>query len=229
MKSITLKFQRSGNLKLIMLAMIFAMTGMNLYSAPRIACGAGEKRNKNGKCVKASRVDKAHAKKKVENSSPMKATNNANNAINAYNKALTSTKPDPRMTLATQQAAIKAINNLIAVYNQYLEIVTTGKNAVGYVTQVFATDTTSTTNSSNKMIAPQNTMMQMNDSSQMPAYVSQCGDGSTAMCDDGSVITTLPCSDDTAPDANGVCSDGSLVICPQSGNSPICADGTYAW
>lgn len=208
--------------KLIALSLFFAISSLNVYAA-KIACPAGQERNSQGKCVKKSRVTKDKAKKKTRESSPMMATNRANNAINAYNKALTSTKPDATKIQATQQAAIKAINNLTSVYSQYLEIITSGKNAVSYVSQTFENNPTISTNSS---LTSNNKNMDLSYDSR---YVSSCYDGSTAMCDDGTAINTLTCDDGSAPDVNGMCTDGSLVICPRSGNNPMCFDGTTAW
>lgn len=212
------------NIKLILLAAVFAISGLHLNAAT-LACPAGQKRNKQGKCVKAERVVKANEKSNVVHSKPMKATNIANNAINAYNKALTSKKPDTTKIQKSQQAAIQAVNNLINIYNQYLEIITLGQNPVSYISQVFA-DNNATPNLAAVTLPYYNNEMSVIDDS---TYVSSCQDGSTALCDDGTEVNTLQCYDGTSPDINGVCIDGSLVICPESGNSPMCADGTYAW
>lgn len=211
---------------LIALSIIFAISSFNLYAA-KIACPAGQARNSQGKCVKKSRVTKAKATQKTLKSSPFMATNRANNAINAYNKALTAKNQDPKKVQATQQAAIKCINNLLNVYNQYLEIITLGKNAVSYVsaTTTNTNNTTPATGTNNNLNDSNNTINTSDDAT----YVSSCDDGSTATCDDGTGINTLRCDDGSTPDINGMCSDGSLVICPQSGNNPVCSDGTTAW
>lgn len=218
---------------IITLSIIFMLSNLNITAKANIACPAGQTKNSQGKCVKKSRVTKAKATQKTLKSSPLIATNRANNAINAYNKALTSTKPDATKIQATQQAAIKSINNLISVYNQYLEIITSGKNAVSYVSQIFANPHNTTQAASNNMTYQNSTMDNNNDAnmdtSDNTTYISSCDDGSTAMCDDGTAINTLRCDDGSTPDSNGMCLDGSLVICPQSGNSPVCSDGTTAW
>lgn len=55
-------------------------------------------------------------------------------------------------------------------------------------------------------------------------YTSSCDDGSNATCSDGTNLSQKSCDDQSAPDINGMCADGSFVTC-NNGQSPICADG----
>ncbi|MBV8661302.1 MAG: hypothetical protein JO129_04110 [Candidatus Dependentiae bacterium] len=202
------------NIKIIALAMLFAVSGIELIQA-RPACPAGQKRNAQGKCVKASRVEAANKAKKavakVKNSNAMANTTAANNAIDAYNNAINASNPDSRKIAATQTAAINAINNLVSIYQGYLATVTAGTSAVTYTATAALASTGAPTN--------------VGSSAAAPIAQSTCDDTSTAVCDDGSAINSLSCFDGSTPDTNGMCADGSLVSC-NDGTSPACSDGT---
>jgi len=58
-------------------------------------------------------------------------------------------------------------------------------------------------------------------------YVSSCDDGSVASCADGTSVTTVTCADQSMPDINGMCADGSFINCAD-GTQPACADGSQA-
>lgn len=232
-------------LQILAVAMLFAMTGMNLVDAKEKPCPAGQKRRDSGKdapCIKISRVtvDKKVTKaiSKAVNSTPMAPATAANNAINAYNTAVNATTQNPTKVAATQTAAITGINNLIAIYQGYLATVTAGTSPVVYTSMVpvaastLICDDNSIPSGTPAMCtdgtSPYSASAQTSGSTSSgtsTAAQSTCDDGSTAACDDNTVISTLICNDGTSPDINGMCDDGTLVTCADS-TSPACGDGT---
>ncbi len=205
-------------LYLIAFSLFFAMTSL-LQAAP---CPLGQKRNAQGKCVKAERVNRANDRKKMLNGSPLIATTQANNAIEAYNQAVKNPNPNATKIGITQTAAVNAINNVLAIYGSYLNIVQTGTAPVVYQTPVnpnpsaAAVVSTTSTTSNNQSAITNNKRLAAS------ASASICDDGSQGMCDD---LSTPLCYDNSTADVNGICADGSLGSC-NDGTSPVCADGT---
>lgn len=202
------------NIQIIALAILFAVSGIELIQAK--GCPAGQRKNAQGKCVKASRVVAANKAKKavdkVSKSTKMASATATMNAIEAYNTAINDTPQNPTKIAATQTAAINAINTSISTYQGYLPIIAAGLSPVVYGSTAHA------------IPAPG-----MSTGSGTPPVVtttSTCNDGTTAICDDGSAINTLPCYDGSTPDSNGMCADGSLVTCNDGYSSPTCNNGT---
>ena len=73
---------------------------------------------------------------------------------------------------------------------------------------------------------PASSSSSSSSSSQPTVAGSVCQDSSSALCDDGTEINAVICNDATTPDANGMCADGTLGLCADGENTPVCADGS---
>jgi hypothetical protein len=212
------------NLQILALAMLFALVGVESIHAKRPPCLAGLKRNAQGKCVKASRVEAAKkadaAVKKavgaINNSTELKDVINTNNAIKAYNQALNAATKVADAIAATKKNALDKINNLINMYSGYAAAINDG-SAVIFVDSSVAADALAAAN------AP------LADGS-LPSAISLCTNGGNAKCPAGSTIDpNYPCSDGKPADVNGVCSDYNLAWCTDDAQSnPTCPDGNVA-
>ncbi|MDP3788400.1 MAG: hypothetical protein Q8Q60_03755 [Candidatus Chromulinivorax sp.] len=203
-------------LQIIALTMLFALIGVESLIHAKGPCPAGQKRNAQGKCVKKSRVNAANkAKKEVKKAidSNFRIEQIARNAIIAFN---TNISKASQHSVAAQKAAVTAINNVITMYNGYLAAAQKGIPVVFGENQLPA----------QSMSGAPYAGFAAEASTPANAYVSSCGDGSTATCMfDGTEIVGIDCGDGTKSDNNGMCSDGSLVTC-NDGSQPLCGDYT---
>ncbi len=208
-------------LQMIALTMLFALVGVELSIDAADGCAKGWKKNKNHVCVKVSTKKIASNKAKKTITMKFKIEQQALNAMNAYNAAI---KNLSQQSTAAQKAAITAINNVIAMYNNYLLAVQKGVAVVFGENLSSAPSMSGAANTgSSQFAAPQ---LPTGSNVNSTAYVSSCDDGSTATCYDGSQIDGIDCGDGTKSDINGMCSDGSFVTCADGVSQPLCDDYT---
>jgi len=168
----------------------------------------------------------------VLTSSPIVATSGANNAINAYNTAVTAAiAASTPIASSVQATAISKIQNLINVYSSYLATVTAGTAAVTYVATAAAPA------SAAPCVCPGIASSGLGSSLgstaggsatfQCGGTPTECPSGAQAFCADKTVIANVSCTpvdgSTNMSDNNGTCPTSLAQIpCNDGINYPLC-------